>query len=110
MYMFREKERESLRGANREDYKILGLEKEIAGLNRVETLTTEKVIAELYDSCRLVVAWKIVAFSKRRRTDGEDRRIQTAWGRMTQTEELLSKHAVSRKSDESMDGESGNHR
>jgi hypothetical protein len=89
MYMFREKERESLRGANREDSKILGLEKVIAGLNRVETLTTEKVIAEIYDSCRLVVAWKVVAFWERRRTDGKDRRIQTAWERMAQTEELL---------------------
>jgi hypothetical protein len=42
--------------------KILGLEKVIADLIRVEALTTEKVIAEIYDSCRLVVMRKVVVF------------------------------------------------
>jgi hypothetical protein len=38
--------------------KILGLEEVIADLTRVEALTTEKVIAKIYDSCMLVLRGK----------------------------------------------------
>jgi hypothetical protein len=87
----------------------LGLEKVIAGFNQVEALKTEEGDC---GNLRLLQAGSYVesrCFLERRRTDGEDRHVQTAWEMRTRTEELFSKHAVSRKLDEATDEEWGKH-